>query len=152
MKLTLGGVEYRADLPDLYEVSIGEARAIKANTRMTISDWRVGLMTFAREDPDVLAAMVFLLRNRSRKPDDPEVDWREIDAITSRELAEGVAWEDADTEAVKRAQSKMDAAVVEAAERLLQSDGQSTEEEGESGMVTGSGAATSKDADTNDVE
>lgn len=124
MKLTLRGVEYQADLPDLYVVSITEARTIKANTRMTIQDWRIGLMTFVREDPDILAALVYLLWHRARKPDDPEIDWREIGTVTSKEIAQGVAWEDSDTEAVKAARAEMDTMVDDAAERLLRDDDQ----------------------------
>lgn len=102
MKLTLRGVEYQSDLLALYEISLGEARKIKRHTGMTISDWRVGLMTFTREDPDVLASLVYLLRHRARKAGDPEVDWSEIDQIGSKELAEGFEWEDVDTELVAR--------------------------------------------------
>lgn len=110
MKLTLRGVEYQSDLMALYEISLGEARVIKRNTGMTITDWRVGLMTFAREDPDVLTALVFLLRHRARTSSDPEVDWSEIDQIGVRELAEGVEWEDADADLIARIRAGRDTA------------------------------------------
>lgn len=123
MKLTLREVEYRADLADLYRLSIAEARTIKRRTGMTIADWRVGLMTLVREDPDVLAGLVFLLRHRARSDADPEVDWDDIGTLTIEELAEGFEWEASDTEAVNRAQEQINAAVIETAEGFLRAGG-----------------------------
>lgn len=127
MKLTLRGVEYQSDLMGLYELSLGEARQIKRRTGMTISDWRVGLMTFTREDPDVLASLVYLLRHRARQPADPEVDWAEIDQVGIKELVEGFEWEDADTDLVNRVQEESDAKFDEVKE-LLDSEPAETQE------------------------
>lgn len=120
MKLTLRGVEYQSDLLSLYDLTINEARAIKANTttHMTIADWRVGLITFNREDPDVLAALIYLLRHRAGEID----DWDAIGDIRTRELTDGFEWEESDTELVNRVQQEQDARFDEAVAQLLESE------------------------------
>lgn len=72
MKLTLGGKTYESDFIALIKVSIGEARVLKSRFRgpdgqrgMTIADWEDGLKNLDRADPDVLAALAFLLRHRA---------------------------------------------------------------------------------------
>lgn len=94
MKLTLNGQEYQAPVFSLLNVSVGEARTIKRQTGMTISDWRLGLLTIERQDPDVLAAVVFILRHRAGE----DVDWADVDKLSTMELARSVVTEPGDYE------------------------------------------------------
>lgn len=92
MKLTLNGTEYQSKLFALLNPSIGEARIIKRHTGMSISEWRLGLMTLHREDPDVLAGLVFILKHRAGE----QVDWSELEQLSSQELNEAITVEDGD--------------------------------------------------------
>ena len=95
MKLTLGDSTWRLDLSAMYYPKIGPAREIKRRTGMTIADWRNGLMLLSiREDPDVLAALLFLFRHRPGEA----VDWAELDGVDSKAVLEGLELEDADRE------------------------------------------------------
>lgn len=86
MKLTLGDKEYTSTLMGLYELSIGEARTIKRNTGMTITEWQLGLALFSRrEDADILAGLVFLLRSRAGE----QVAWSDIDTLPIKSVKEG---------------------------------------------------------------
>ena len=89
MKLTLGDKTYVSDLRPLKEPSIGEARAIKRATGLTIAGWNEGLENLGQLDPDVLAGLVFLLRRRAGET----VDWAEIDAVPLADLAAGLSFE-----------------------------------------------------------
>ena len=89
MKLTLGDKTYESDLGPLKEPSIGEARAIKRQTGLTITDWAEGLENLGRLDPDVLAGLVFLLRKRAGEP----VDWAEIDSLSLADFAAGLSFD-----------------------------------------------------------
>jgi hypothetical protein len=92
VKLSLDGREYQAKTYSLFDLSIGEARTIKRNTGMSISEWRLGLMTLHREDPDVLAGIVFVLRHRAGE----QVDWAEMENISTQTLIAGLKLEDGD--------------------------------------------------------
>jgi hypothetical protein len=92
VKLSLDGREYQAKAYSLFDLSIGEARTIKRNTGMSISEWRLGLMTLHREDPDVLAGIVFVLRHRAGE----QVDWAEMENISTQTLIAGLKLEDGD--------------------------------------------------------
>lgn len=94
MKLTLNGTEYQAGVFSLLDVSIGEARDIKRHTGMTISDWQLGLLTSERQDPDVLAAIVLVLRRRAGE----DVDWAEIETLSTVEVSRAVTLEPGDYE------------------------------------------------------
>ncbi len=83
----LDGKDYDYDEDSLFDVTIGEARAIKAATGLTIGDWKSGLVTMTfRGDPDVLAGIVWLVRKRA---DDP-ITWNEIDQISTTALFSSV--------------------------------------------------------------
>jgi hypothetical protein len=92
VKLSLDEREYQAKAYSLFDLSIGEARTIKRNTGMSISEWRLGLMTLHREDPDVLAGIVFVLRHRAGE----QVDWAEMENISTQTLIAGLKLEDGD--------------------------------------------------------
>lgn len=120
MKLTLRGVEYQSDMLSLYRLTIAEAREIKRNTHMTIADWRFGLITFTREDPDVFAGLIYLLKHRAGEV----VDWEEVGRINTQELVDGFEWQDSDTELVASVQAERAAAEAEASgEEGAASDG-----------------------------
>lgn len=102
MKLTLGGVEYHSDLMALYRVSINEARIIKRQTGMTLADWRFSLVTYFREDPDMLAALVWLLKRRAGEV----ADWDEIDRIGAQDVIDGAVFEEADAQELARIQGE----------------------------------------------
>jgi hypothetical protein len=107
MKLTLGDTEYQSDLFPLLKLTIGEARIIKRNTGMNIGQWRNGLSNLGEEDPDVLAALMFLLRSRAGE----QVTWDEIDLMSEYDIITGFDF--TITEADKRdqeAQTAEDAA------------------------------------------
>lgn len=78
--------DYDFDPESLYDLTIGEARAIKAQTGLTVTDWRLGLVTSYRQDPDVLAGIVWVVRRRAGET----VDWADIDRISTTELLESV--------------------------------------------------------------
>lgn len=101
MKLTLNGKTYESDLSPLVEVSIGEARAIKRETGLTIMAWKDGLENLGRLDPDVLAALVFLLRSRAGE----KVDWSEMDGLTISDLAAGLDFTLSDNDRAQIAQA-----------------------------------------------
>lgn len=86
MKLVLDDKTYTAALPTLYRLTIGEAQAIKRHTGLTLSDWRIGMLTFYREDPDVLAGLVFLLRKRSGET----VDWVALGEVNAQDVIDGL--------------------------------------------------------------
>ncbi len=67
--------DYDYDPDGLYDLTFGEARAIKANTGLTIADWQYGLASFYRGDIDVIRAMIWLVCKRSEDP----VTWVEMD-------------------------------------------------------------------------
>ena len=117
MKLTLGDTEYQSDLFPLLKLTIGEARVIKRNTGMNIGQWRAGLSNLGEEDPDILAALVFLLRSRAGEL----VDWDELNALSEYDIITGFDF--TITEVDKRdqeAQTAEDAArTVSEAEKLL---------------------------------
>lgn len=96
MKLTLGEKTYTESVWDLYWPALGPARTIKRHTGMTLIDWRIGLMTWSREDPDVLAALVYLFKHRAGEI----VDWPAIDGVGSHPVVTGLEWEDSDQEIV----------------------------------------------------
>lgn len=100
MKLTLNGAEYSADLMSLYRVSITEARTIKRQTGMTLADWRIGLLTFNREDPDMIAGVVYLLKHRAAEI----VDWTEIGELDAQAVIDSALMETADVELINRVQ------------------------------------------------
>lgn len=94
MRLTLGGTVYTSPVMRLYDVSLGEAREIKKMTGLTIQDWRLGLLTFNRLDPDVLLGLVWLLRTRAGET--PHLD--ELNMIPVAELTTAFDWsEDLET-------------------------------------------------------
>lgn len=90
--LTLGDKTYAATAADLAEVTIGECRVIKQQTGMTISDWLAGFGEMSRDDPDVYAILVYLLRSRAGE----QVNWSELDAIPLSELVDGFDVTDTD--------------------------------------------------------
>lgn len=92
MKLTIGGREYQHPLRSVFELSIGEARAVKAHTGLTVRDWQAGLTDFTRGDPDVLAGLLVLCRYRAGEDIDPAG----IDTVGTGELVAGLEMEDGD--------------------------------------------------------
>lgn len=100
MKLTLGEVTYQSDLMALYRLSIAEARVIKRQTGMTLADWRFSLITYFREDPDMLAGLVYLLKHRAGEV----VDWDEIGLINAQDVIDGAKFEESDAEQLARIQ------------------------------------------------
>jgi hypothetical protein len=91
VKLTLpNGRVYTAKSMRLYELDLGEAREIKRYTGLTLADWRLGLLTFDRHDPDILAGVVWLLMKRAGDT----VHWDELNMIPSLELLRGFDWSD----------------------------------------------------------
>lgn len=98
MKLVLDGHEYSSPILDLYRVTIGEARTIKRCTGLTLADWRLGLLTWGREDPDVLAGLVYLLRSRAGET----VDWYELEQINAQDVVDGLTVEESDQSEMNR--------------------------------------------------
>lgn len=94
MKLTINGTEYQASMPSMLRLTIGEARAIKSHTGLSIADWRLGLMTLNREDPDVLAGLVVLLKYRAGEG----IELAELDALNTDALVGSAVFEDNDRE------------------------------------------------------
>lgn len=82
MKLTLNGKEYQSPVLTLFTISIGEARAIKRHTGLTIADWHDGLKTLGRFDPDVCLSLVFLLKSRAGE----SVNWDELNALSAMDV------------------------------------------------------------------
>jgi hypothetical protein len=80
--LKLGDKTYTSSVVDLVRLSIGEARAIKRATGMTIADWRDTFRRIDREDPDLLIGLAYLMRTRAGEP----VDWSDLDHMSSTEL------------------------------------------------------------------
>jgi hypothetical protein len=81
-RFTLDGTDYPFDPAALFDLTIGEARSIKAHTGLTLTDWHQGLALSYRGDPDVLAGIVWLVRRRAGEV----VDWAEIDRISTESL------------------------------------------------------------------
>ena len=109
MKLTLGGVTYQADMLSLYRLSIREAREIKRHTTLTLADWRFGLRTFFREDPDILLGVVYVLKSRAGEV----VNWDELDGLNAQDIVDGIEMgeiEDVDREQLDQARVRLDAA------------------------------------------
>lgn len=106
MKLVLDGCEYSSPILDLYRVTIGEARRIKRSTGLTLSDWRLGLLTWGREDPDVLVGLVYLLKSRAGET----VDWYELDQINAQDVIDGLEIEESDQVEMQRILSPADVA------------------------------------------
>lgn len=94
MILELGEQRYHQEMIELYRLSIGEARVIKRQTGMTIADWRMGLATIQREDPDIFAGLVFLFRGRAGET----VNWDQIDATGAQDLVAGLQFDEGDRE------------------------------------------------------
>lgn len=92
MVLALRGKTYETDFLDLLKLTIGESRVIKRNCTgpngkaMTGADWRECMVAFDREDPDLLAGIVFLLRSRAGET----VEWADLEDLTVQEFAEGL--------------------------------------------------------------
>lgn len=92
MVLALRGKTYETDFLDLLKLTIGESRVIKRHCTgpngkaMTGADWRECMVAFDREDPDLLAGIVFLLRSRAGET----VEWSDLEALTVQEFAEGL--------------------------------------------------------------
>lgn len=93
-RFRLGDTDYDFDPAELYNLTIGEARVIKAHTGLTLSDWHRGLAMSYRGDPDVLAGIVWVVRRRTGDP----VDWAEIDLISTTTLLGSVTDLDEPTE------------------------------------------------------
>lgn len=93
MTLALKGKTYETDFLDLLKLTIGESRVIKRNCvgpegkAMTGADWRECMVRFDREDPDLLAGIVFLLRSRAGEI----VEWSELEDLTVEEFATGLS-------------------------------------------------------------
>lgn len=81
--LTLGGRTYTSGLVELLQLTIGEARVIKKATGMTIADWRDTFRQVAREDPDLLIGMAYLMRTRAGET----ADWSDLDHMSATDLA-----------------------------------------------------------------
>lgn len=90
MKLTLNGTVYQCPSMRLYELSLGEAVELKRLTGLTIADWRLGLLTFDRHDPDVLIGVVWLLKTRAGEP----LHLDQVNMIPTSELLAGFDWSD----------------------------------------------------------
>jgi hypothetical protein len=79
IKLALGDREYVCGLAELMEMEIGELRAIKAETGLTPSQLQHKLVNFETDDdPDVFAALVYLLRSKSGEKN---VSWAEVNSV-----------------------------------------------------------------------
>jgi hypothetical protein len=93
MTLALRGKTYETEFLDLLQLSIGESRTLKRNCvgpsgkAMTGADWRDCVIAFDREDGDLLAGIVFLLRSRAGEI----VEWSDLETVTVSELAEGLS-------------------------------------------------------------
>lgn len=98
MKLTLGGSEYRSGILDLYRLTLGEARVIKRNTGLTLSDWRLGLITWGREDPDVLAGLLYVLKIRAGE----HVLWADLDTVNAQDIVNGLELEESDAAEIQQ--------------------------------------------------
>lgn len=91
MTLVLRGKTYETEFLDLLQLSIGESRTLKRNCvglsgkAMTGADWRECVIAFDREDPDLFAGIVFLLRSRAGEI----VEWAYVEDVTVKEFAEG---------------------------------------------------------------
>lgn len=105
MKLTLGEKTYQADMLDLYRPSIAEARTIKRHTGMTLADWRFSLVTYFREDPDMLAGLVYLLKHRTGEV----VDWDELGRINAQDVIDGFEIEASDKALAERIEAEREA-------------------------------------------
>lgn len=133
MKLTLEGKVYTEKTMHLYELSLGEAREIKRFTGLTLADWRLGLLTWNRHDPDVLAGVVWLLKHRAGEP----VHWDQINMLPAAELLGAFDWSDD--------QAEMQAALTE----LLGDDaGPPSDNEPMAPMVRGSCPSTRRFANS----
>lgn len=98
MKLALDGDEYSSPILDLYRLTISEARTIKRHTGLTLADWRLGLLTWGREDPDVLVGLVYLLKTRAGET----VDWYELDQVNAQDVVNGLTVEESDKAEMQR--------------------------------------------------
>lgn len=90
MKLTLNGSTYTAKTMSLYEISMAEAIRVKQLTGMTITDWRLGLLTWDRLDPDVIRALVLVLKLRAGE----QFHMDEINMLDAFALGKAVDWSD----------------------------------------------------------
>lgn len=88
MKLTLNGKTYQSAVMPLYDISMAEAIRIKALTGMTIADWRLGLLTWNRQDPDTIRALVLLLKSRAGE----QFHMDEINMMSATELVNSFDW------------------------------------------------------------
>lgn len=106
MKLTLDDKTYQADVLSLYRLSLDEARTIKRQTGMTFADWKFGLLTYFREDPDVLLGVAYVMKRRSGEV----VDWAELSQLSAQDIIDGLEWEASDQEITDKLQvDKMEA-------------------------------------------
>jgi hypothetical protein len=93
MTLALRGKTYETEFLDLLQLSIGESRTLKRNCvglsgkAMTGADWRECVIAFDREDPDLFAGIVFLLRSRAGEI----VQWSDLEDLTVKEFTEGLS-------------------------------------------------------------
>lgn len=91
--MTLGGKTYEADLAALVNLSIGEARIIKRETGLTVMGWMDGMQAFNKQDPDILAGLVFLFKSRAGET----VDWGDLDKISVKEFWGGLKTSEPET-------------------------------------------------------
>ena len=86
-RFRVNGRDYDYDPDTLFDLSFAEARAIKANTGLTIADWQYGLTTFYRGDPELIAALIWVVcRRTAAASEDGEVvpiTWAEIDRLST---------------------------------------------------------------------
>ncbi|MGH7964163.1 MAG: hypothetical protein ACRERD_20465 [Candidatus Binatia bacterium] len=94
----MGDSEYRSGILDLYRLTLGEARVIKRNTGLTLSDWRLGLITWGREDPDVLAGLLYVLKTRAGE----HVLWADLDAVNAQDIINGLELEESDAAEIQQ--------------------------------------------------
>ena len=106
MKLTLGESTYSEDVLSLYRLSIGEIRAIKRHTGMTFADWKFGLVTYFREDPDFLLGLVYVMKRRAGETP----DWTALEQVNAQDIVDGLEWEQVDQDQLDQAQAAHDAA------------------------------------------
>lgn len=86
MKLVLDGREYRSDAAELPDLTIKEARAIKANTGMRIPDWeRAVTVELHKMDADTFLTLAYLVQTRSGVT---EFDWTSLDDLSALALVQ----------------------------------------------------------------
>jgi hypothetical protein len=88
--LTVGDKVYQCKTKRLYKLSLGEAIGLQRLTGLTISDWRLGLLTWDRYNADVVLGVVWLLKTRAGEP----VHMDQINMLDVEELLAGFDWTD----------------------------------------------------------